>query len=63
MARFYRVEILTDLFDQTILEQTWGRIGSRGQRRMVAYSSTRSAEEAATKIIHAKERRGYCKSA
>ena len=59
MARFYRVEILTDLFGQTMLERTWGRIGGWGQSRVVSYPSTRSAEEAAYELIQAKERRGY----
>jgi len=59
MARFYRVEIQTDLFGQTILERTWGRIGSRGRTRLISYPSTVLAEQAASKLIHAKERRGY----
>lgn len=59
MARFYRVEIVTDLFGQTILERTWGRIGGRGQTRLVSYPSTVLAEQAASKLMRAKERRGY----
>ena len=59
MVRFYRVEILTDLFGQTVLERGWGRIGSRGQIRLISYPSPLSAQEAASKLIQAKERRGY----
>lgn len=32
MARFYRIEVLQDLFGMVTLERSWGRIGSRGQR-------------------------------
>ena len=50
MARFYRVEIRKDLFGQTTLERTWGRIGGRGQSRLNSYPSTHSAEQAASKL-------------
>ena len=30
MARFYRVEVLPDLFGEIIVERRWGRIGGRG---------------------------------
>lgn len=59
MARFYRVEVSTDLFGQAIMERTWGRIGGRGQSRVISYPSARAAEAAAFKLIHAKEQRGY----
>ncbi len=59
MARFYRVEILTDLFGQILLERSWGRVGSTGRSRAVPFPSTRLAEEQALKLIHMKERRGY----
>lgn len=59
MARFYRVELMPDLFGQVIVERRWGRIGGRGQYRLASYSSTSSAEAAASALVHAKERRGY----
>ena len=59
MARFYRVEIRKDLFGQTTVERTWGRIGGRGQSRLTSYSSTHSAERAASMLVQEKERRGY----
>lgn len=59
MARFYRIEVLPDLFGEVIVERRWGRIGSRGQRRTASYRSTSSAEAAASRLIRAKERRGY----
>ena len=59
MARFYRVEVLLDLFGEVIVERRWGRIGGRGQCRTASYRSTSSAEAAAFRLIRAKERRGY----
>ena len=37
MARFYRVEVLPDLFGAIIVERRWGRIGGRGQCRAASY--------------------------
>lgn len=59
MARFYRVEILRDLFGQTNLQRSWGRIGGRGQSRLVTYGSVGQAEQAARRLIRSKQRRGY----
>ena len=59
MARFYRVEIQKDLFGETTVERTWGRIGGRGQNRVNSYSSTHSAEQAAFRLVQAKDRRGH----
>lgn len=59
MARFYRVEVLPDLFGQVTVERRWGRIGGRGQSRMASYPSSAAAEAAACELVRAKERRGY----
>ncbi len=59
MARFYRVELIHDLFGQVIVERRWGRIGSQGQHRSASYPSTSSAEGEASALVRAKERRGY----
>jgi predicted DNA-binding WGR domain protein len=59
MARFYRVEVLPDLFGEIIVERRWGRIGGRGQCRSASYPSIPLAEAAASRLIGAKERRGY----
>ncbi len=59
MARFYRVEIRKDLFGQTTVERTWGRIGGRGQSLLKSYPSTYCAEQAASRLVQTKERRGY----
>ena len=59
MARFYRVEVLPDLFGEIVVERRWGRIGGRGQSQSASYRSTSLAEAAASRLIVAKERRGY----
>lgn len=59
MARFYRVEVLTDLLGDIIVERRWGRIGGRGQYRAASYRSTFLAEAAASELVRLKERRGY----
>lgn len=59
MARFYRVEVLPDLFGDIIVERRWGRIGGRGQFRAASYRSTSLAEAAVSALLIAKERRGY----
>jgi predicted DNA-binding WGR domain protein len=59
MARFYRVEVLPDLFGDVVVERRWGRIGGRGQFRASSYRSTSLAEAAASALLRAKERRGY----
>lgn len=59
MARFYRVEVLPDLFGDIIVERRWGRIRGRGQCRVTSYPSVRLAEAAASGLVRAKERRGY----
>lgn len=59
MARFYQVEAVTDLFGEIILERSWGRIATQGQSRLVSFATNVLAEEAASKILSTKMRRGY----
>jgi predicted DNA-binding WGR domain protein len=59
MARFYRVEMLADLFGDIIVERRWGRIGSDGQCRSSSFPTIGLAEAAAFRLVRAKERRGY----
>lgn len=49
MARFYRVEVLPDLFGEIVVERRWGRIGGRGQSHSASYRSTSLAEAAASR--------------
>jgi|GEM_PF-1148751 len=59
MARFYRVEVLPDLFGEIVVERRWGRIGGRGQSQSASYRSTSLAEAAACELVRVKVRRGY----
>ena len=59
MARFYRVEVLFDLFGVFTLERSWGRIGTQGRAKVVSYGSTFSAEVEASRLLRAKVQRGY----
>lgn len=59
MARFYRVEMLPDLFGDVTVERCWGRIGRRGQFRVMSFPTSPLAEAAAAKLIRAKVWRGY----
>lgn len=59
MARFYRVELLQDLFGMTTVERAWGRIGSRGQRLMVSFQTVHSAEVVTARLVRSKLKRGY----
>ena len=52
-------EILFDLFGDIIVERRWGRIGGRGQSRVICYASVSLAEDAAAGLVRAKMRRGY----
>lgn len=59
MARFYRIEVLCDIFGEIIVERRWGRIGGRGQYRAASYHSTALADAAAFHLVQSKQRRGY----
>lgn len=51
--------VAPDLFGEIIVERRWGRIGGRGQCRAASYATINLAEAAASRLIGAKERRGY----
>lgn len=57
--RYYRMEIILDLFGEWCLMREWGRIGSHGQERFISFSSENEAQTALDKQRRAKERRGY----
>ena len=67
MARFYRVEVSSDLFGLGLVERHWGRIGAktggakvgRGQSLLVSYASLEEARQAADRLIAGKLARGY----
>lgn len=59
MHRFYRLDVQPDLFGAWCLMQEWGRIGSGGQTRGVAFPTSHEAQAALDTQRRAKERRGY----
>lgn len=59
MARFYCLSVERTLFGDAALVREWGRIGTRGQRRLDLYADGAEAEAAYAKLAAAKMRRGY----
>ena len=44
IARRYSVALTKDLFGSSIVEFSWGRIGTRGQSRRVSFAQRRDAD-------------------
>ena len=59
MHRYYRMDVQRDLFGAWCLMREWGRIGSTGQTRSMAFNTPQEAEKALIKQRQMKERRGY----
>lgn len=59
MRRFYRIDILPDLFGSVLLMKQWGRIGSRGQCQARRFEDAATAHAAMLAHARRKERRGY----
>ncbi|WP_269932837.1 WGR domain-containing protein [Aminobacter sp. HY435] len=59
MARFYCLSVENSLFGEVALVREWGRIGTRGKRRLDLFGDTAKAEVAMAKLAAAKMRRGY----
>lgn len=59
MRRFYRLEILPDLFGGVIMKREWGRIGSRGQSKTRWFDDPRLASAAMRAQAGRKIKRGY----
>lgn len=58
--RFYRVAVVTSLFDEVMLIRAWGRIGGKvRQAAPLPFADSQQAENAASKIINEKLRSGY----
>jgi predicted DNA-binding WGR domain protein len=57
--RFYRLEIVTDLFGTILLRRCWGRIGMDGQHKSQAFADIGAASAALTRQAARKRRRGY----
>jgi predicted DNA-binding WGR domain protein len=59
MARFYVLSIEESLFGDASLIREWGRIGTKGQRRVELHASHGRAAEALETWLRRKRRRGY----
>lgn len=59
MARFYLLSVERSLFGDAVLVREWGRIGTRGQRRLDLYEHEEHAREALARLAASKRGRGY----
>ncbi|WP_378942466.1 WGR domain-containing protein [Mesorhizobium sp. ANAO-SY3R2] len=59
MARFYCLSVEPSLFGDAVLVREWGRIGTRGRRRLDLFADVAAAQEAFRRLARAKVRRGY----
>jgi predicted DNA-binding WGR domain protein len=57
--RFYRMEVCRDLFGRAVLVRHWGRLGTRGRRRLDPYPDPGAAGNALARHLRSKHRRGY----
>ncbi len=59
MRRFYRVNVMPDLFGGMQVVREWGRIGTRGQSLTLWCATTDEARALALTFLALKRRRGY----
>jgi len=59
MARFYHVDVALNLFNESAVLRSWGRIGTGGRMMMETCATAEEAEVVASKTIRTKLRRGY----
>ncbi len=59
MARFYVLSLEETLFGDIALVREWGRLGTRGRRRLDLYQARAQAREALESWLDRKLRRGY----
>lgn len=57
--RFYRLEIVADLFGTILLRRGWGRIGTDGRQSSQAFADDAAAFAAFRRQAARKRRRGY----
>jgi len=57
--RYYRLQLLPNLFGGISLIRHWGRIGARGQQSIGLFDSAEQATEAFCRYHEAKLKRGY----
>ena len=57
--RFYRLDLQPTLFGEWSVVREWGRIGRQGRVVIESYEHIKEAQQAITRTVHAKNRRGY----
>jgi predicted DNA-binding WGR domain protein len=57
--RFYRLEIVTDLFGTLLLQRSWGRIGTDGRQVCEPFADEGQAATALHRQAARERRRGY----
>ncbi len=60
--RFYRIELVMNLFDQVSLMREWGVPGGKGQSKINTFDNLRDASVAADRHRNRLLRRGYGRS-
>ncbi|MCZ8158608.1 MAG: WGR domain-containing protein [Rhizobiaceae bacterium] len=59
MARYYVMEISSNLFGETCLARTWGRIGTKGQTKIHLFEREEEAQQLLVELAERKQARGY----
>jgi predicted DNA-binding WGR domain protein len=62
-ARYYRLEILTNLFEEFSVLREWGTRGGKGRQVINLFPDLMSASHAADKLREDKLRKGYQREA
>lgn len=60
VARFYRLAVLPNLFEEWTLYREWGRIGRGGRIRLDCFATYEQAMAALLALEARKRQRGYC---
>jgi predicted DNA-binding WGR domain protein len=56
---YHQMEVWPDLFGRALLVRRWGRIGTKGRRRLDPHPDPGAAINALARLAHARRRRGY----
>lgn len=59
LARYYHLQVTPTLFGDIALVRCWGRIGTRGQAKVMTFATPEAAAHMYEAIKRRKLRRGY----
>jgi len=57
--RFYRISHQRTLWDEDVLVQTWGRLGTEGRSRLCFLDDAAQAHTMMAKLLHRRSLHGY----